>query len=90
MDRKSKAIEKETIEAFLRSEMESGRIHLRVNPDPKFREEVVKNLGRFGKFDYVDPVAGTFSTVKKSWRFVLVDDLFNYEGEIWDEIIVEI
>lgn len=99
MDKKVEAITKEltrvreikrnlisTVE-FLRSEMEAGRIHLRVNVDKirRYRLNLDSN-----SFDYIDPLTGETSTVKKSWRFLLFSELIDDDGEIKDEIIVEI
>lgn len=76
---------------FLRTEMEAGRIHLRVNPDPSFRSVLATQQRSQRKRFYVDPVSGVFSSVKKeTWRFVHVSELFDQDGEIKDEIIIEI
>ena len=77
---------------FLRSEMEQGRIHLRVNSDPKFREDL-EYLQIAFRVDperrYVNPVNCRFSSSKESWQFILVDELFE-DGVIKDEIIINI
>lgn len=73
---------------FLRSEMEAGRIHLRVSTDPIFREELAKKA--FRSRVYVDPVSGKFSTSKKNWRFVFIDNLVNSEGNTKDEIVIHL
>lgn len=71
---------------FLRSEMEAGRIHLRINPDPSFRKE----LSRTPRNIYVDPVSGFLSRGKRSWRFILASELFTSEGDIKDEVVIEL
>lgn len=78
---------------FLRSEMERGKIHLRVNSDPKFRKDL-KYLQIAFRIDpdrrYVNPVKGQFSSSKESWQFVGLSELFDESGEIKDEIIINI
>ncbi len=78
---------------FLRSEMEVGRIHLRVNSDPKFREDL-EYLGvafrAKPEYRYVNPVKGVFSSTKENWQFIFVDELFDEDGAVKDEIIINI
>ena len=83
---------------FLRSEMEQGRIHLRVNTDPLFQEDLeglkpksyIQGWQRHPQFRYVNPVKGVFSSSKESWQFILVDELFDEDGVVKDEIIINI
>lgn len=78
---------------FLRSEMESGRLHLRVSSEVKGMLPYLDNnscVTRYSRFDYIDPVTGETSTVKKSWRFLLFSELFTSEGDIKDEVVIEL